>query len=111
MRHFRASDRTTCKHGHPFPECLTYDRRGYTRCVECDRIKSRRYSQTMRAPDPTAIERAIQGDPPDRLTPRERAAAVLALTERNVAAWRIAEQLGCSQRTVHRVRSRYAAAA
>lgn len=110
MGRLRAATRPICKHGHPWPEHLAFNNRGHATCAECTRISHRRHYVPIE-PDEAAIQRAVAGDPPPRLSPRERAAAVLTLTARNVAAWRIAEQIGCSQRTVHRVRSRYAAAA
>lgn len=110
----RAADRPSCKHGHPYPQNLRSARNGHVYCATCDSIRGRKYRRRNYMPvepDAIAIERAVAGAPPARLTPRERAAAVLALTERGLAAWRIAEQVGCSKRTVHRVRGRYATAA
>ncbi|WP_405941577.1 helix-turn-helix domain-containing protein [Streptomyces sp. NBC_00207] len=116
MGYQRAANRSSCLHNHPYPENIGRDRRGWAYCIACRREWERNRAPRPRnyvpvEPDPAAIERAVAGDPPARLTPRERKAAVLALTKRNVAAWRIAEQIGCSKRTVHRIRSQYAAAA
>lgn len=114
MGHRWAASRPTCIHGHPWPQYLAYNARGHTICTECGRIRKREYrlqGGVPIPPDPVAIERAIAGDPPERLTPSERAAAVLALTARNASARQIADRIGCSQRTVHRARSRYDTAA
>lgn len=59
-------------------------------------------------PDEVAIARAVRGDRPDRLTWRERDAAVRKLTDRGLTSRQIAEQLGCHQRTVFRARNRAA---
>lgn len=117
MGHPWAATRSACRHGHPWPQHLAYNNRDHAYCAECNRIRARASRRRTYVPvpptepDPIAVERAVAGDPPDRLTASERAAAVLALTQRNVSARQIAERIGCSQRTVHRARSRYAAAA
>jgi DNA-binding CsgD family transcriptional regulator len=103
MGYRRAANRDSCLHGHPWPEHLGRDTRGWAYCRACQR---RSYS-----PDPAAIERAVAGYPPDRLTPRERTAAIQKLTRLGLSAPLIAERVGCSQRTVHRARTRAAAAA
>lgn len=61
--------------------------------------------------DDIAVERAISGDAPDSLTPRERLVAVDALTRYGLSARLIAERVGCTPRTVtrHRTRARIAA--
>jgi hypothetical protein len=51
--------------------------------------------------DPVAVQRAVTGDPPARLTPAERRAAVAQLRPRLSGA-RIALQLGVTDRTVWR---------
>lgn len=96
------ADSPTCRYGHPFPENLAYLPNGWLYCRECSR---QRY-QSRTEPDWVAIERAAAGDPPDRLTPRERAAAVTQLVNRQLPARLIAERVRCSKRTVHRVRAR-----
>ncbi|MCI3279190.1 helix-turn-helix domain-containing protein [Streptomyces cylindrosporus] len=58
-----------------------------------------------------AIERAVAGDPPERLTPRERAAAVRKLSERGLSAEEIAEHVRCSPRNVYYLRSTFRRAA
>ncbi|MFE5895862.1 helix-turn-helix domain-containing protein [Streptomyces sp. NPDC056488] len=112
----------TCRHGHPFPANLFHDNNGYARCRACNRAHYRIYNRTRRqhtqrqrsyipvTPDEVAIDRAVMGDPPTRLTPRERAAAVHRLDAQGLSARQIAEQVGCTQRTVHRIRNRTAAA-
>lgn len=51
--------------------------------------------------DPAAVQRAVDGDPPARLRPAERRAAVARLRPGLTAA-RIAEQLRVADRTVWR---------
>ncbi|MFC8008717.1 helix-turn-helix domain-containing protein [Streptomyces cinereoruber] len=102
----------TCRHGHPFPANLFYNNRGWALCRTCSRTYQRAYNRTRHQltyiPDEVAIDRAVQGDPPTRLTPRERAAAVHRLDAQGLSARQIAEQVGCAQRTVHRIRNRAA---
>ncbi|MGW9371139.1 helix-turn-helix domain-containing protein [Streptomyces xanthophaeus] len=109
-----AAAREACTHGHSYPENLAFYKTGISYCAECKRIRARTYWQDRYPPaihDDIAVERAIAGDPPDRLAASERAAAVLALTARGLPASLVAEQVRCSKRTVHRIRSRYATAA
>ncbi|WP_282696304.1 helix-turn-helix domain-containing protein [Streptomyces sp. CC208A] len=100
MAHWRAA-RPTCRHGHPFPDNLRIDTRGWAVCRTCERN-----TYTPAQPDEIAIERAIAGDPPPRLTPRERAAAIQQLSRHGYSARQIAERLRCTPRTVHRARTR-----
>lgn len=51
--------------------------------------------------DPVAVQRAVAGDPPGRLTPAERRAAVAQLHPRLSGA-RIAARLGVTDRTIWR---------
>jgi DNA-binding NarL/FixJ family response regulator len=95
-----------CRHGHPFPENAARDSRGWLYCRECNRVRARRPAAE---PDEAAIERAAAGDPPERLTPRERQAAITRLDQRGLSSAAIAERIRCSRRTVHRARSRAAA--
>lgn len=65
---------------------------------------------SLRAPAITrfeedAIDAALAGDKP-RLSPVERAEAVRILHERRWSAHRIANHIGCAQRTVDRIRNR-----
>lgn len=101
------ADSPSCRYGHPFPENLAYLPNGWLYCRECSRQRYRSRSE----PDWVAIERAAAGDPPGRLTPRERATAVAQLDKQRLPARLIAERVRCSKRTVHRVRSRQRAAA
>jgi len=116
------ADSPSCRHGHPFPQNRGWNEKGHLICLECRRrIDSARYQPTPRQakesgprqrhwepvqPDPIAIERAIAGNPPERLTPRERHAAIRQLDRRQYSAAAIAERVQCSPRTVHRARSR-----
>lgn len=110
---------TLCRNGHR--------RRVGGRCEECDRAAwDRRFwavheghRVTEEGPtgrrrclqctphrfdvDEVAVLRAVAGDPPQRLNPAERAAAVLQLHERQLPPEVIAERVGCSVRTVWRV--------
>jgi DNA-binding NarL/FixJ family response regulator len=95
-----------CRHGHPFPENAARDSRGWLYCRECNRIRARRPAAE---PDEVAIERAAAGDPPERLTPRERRAAIARLDRQQLSSAVIAERVRCSRRTVHRARSEEAA--
>lgn len=102
------ADSPACRHGHPFPANLARTSEGWIWCRECKRIRDRaRYVPAE--PDDAAVERAVFGDPPDRLTPRERRAAITRLDRRDYSAAVIAERVRCSPRTVHRARSRAAA--
>ncbi|MFD3535340.1 helix-turn-helix domain-containing protein [Streptomyces sp. NPDC058664] len=103
-----------CAHGHPYPENLVVDARGWTSCRECRRMAYRRWYHAHyvpAAPDEIAVERVVLGDPPPRLTPSERAAAIRRLDARGLSARQIAEQTRCTPRTVHRIRSRIRTAA
>jgi DNA-binding NarL/FixJ family response regulator len=131
------ADSPACRHGHPFPENIAHYPNGWLYCLACSRIRGRnrvsihrpRKASTRRPrkartrqprkrtstyvpvqPDEIAIERAVAGDPPDRLTPRERAAAIAQLDRRDYSAAVIAEYVRCTPRTVHRVRARGASA-
>ncbi|MFF5784216.1 helix-turn-helix domain-containing protein [Streptomyces sp. NPDC012693] len=122
MTHWRAQQ-PTCRHGHPFPANLFRDNNGYARCRACNRARCHIYNHTRRqhtqrqrtytpvTPDPIAIERAVMGDPPQRLTPRERADAVRLLDAQGLSVRQIAEHARCTPRTVHRIRSRIRTAA
>jgi hypothetical protein len=102
------ADSPACRHGHPFPQHLGRNEKGHLICLECKRIRVRkkaRANYTPVQPDEVAIQRAAAGDPPDRLTPRERAAAIRQLDRRQLSAAVIAERVRCSRRTVHRRRA------
>lgn len=102
------ADSPACRHGHPFPANLARTGEGWIYCRECRRIRGRtRYVPAE--PDDVAVERAVIGDPPDRLTPRERLAAITRLDRRGYSAVAVAERVRCSPRTVYRARSRAAA--
>jgi hypothetical protein len=51
--------------------------------------------------DPVVVQRAVAGDPPGRLSPAERRAAVAQLRPR-LSGVRIAHQLGVTDRTIWR---------
>jgi hypothetical protein len=102
-------DSPTCRHGHPFPENLGRNEKGHLICLECRGSRAPRQYHVPAEPDPIAIERAVAGDPPEHLTPRERHAAIHQLDQWELPAAVIAERIRCSRRTVHRARSRTAA--
>lgn len=106
-------DSPACRHGHPFPENLGRNDKGHLICIECRRTHwresaARRYAPAQ--PDEAAVLRAAAGDAPDRLTPRERHAAIARLDRQEMSAAVIAERVRCSKRTVHRARTNAAAA-
>ncbi|MEU2073596.1 helix-turn-helix domain-containing protein [Streptomyces sp. NPDC013489] len=111
MRQRWRARQPACLHGHPFPENLFYNSSGYAQCRTCVRVYNRTWHERNYipvTPDEVAIDRAVMGNPPARLTPRERATAIRRLDARGLSARQIAERIGCSQRTVHRVRTRTA---
>ncbi|MFH8410693.1 helix-turn-helix domain-containing protein [Streptomyces sp. NPDC018019] len=105
---------THCRHGHPFAGNTGYSAEGWRYCLACvrerDRARKRRdyvpgarppRPSTARSLDEVAVQRAAAGDPPDTLSPRERAAAIRALRGQ-LTAQVIAERVRCSVRTVYR---------
>jgi len=102
------ADSPECRHGHPFPDNLAHYPNGWLYCLACSRARNRAWAAanyTPAEPDEIAIERAAAGDPPDRLTPRERHAAIAQLDGRDLSAAVIAERVRCSKRTVYRARA------
>ena len=124
----------TCIHGHPrTPENTYRNPRGHRHCVPCQRQQARdkwrrdwdkkhaghditrdrigrRYCLTCPARtwsvDETAVDRAVAGDPPERLTVAEREAAVLLLKQRGLPGATVAARVGCTDRTVWRILAR-----
>lgn len=98
-----------CRDGHPFPRYLAYRSTGSTYCAECVRLRRREWRLRTfgppGAPDPIAVERAIAGDPPERLNTRERRTVVTHLTARGLSAAEIARLARCTPRQVHRIRA------
>ncbi|MFD4596785.1 helix-turn-helix domain-containing protein [Streptomyces sp. NPDC058464] len=108
-----AADSPTCRHGHSFPENRAFYPNGWLYCLACARSRNQTWhatNYTPAQPDEAAIERAAAGDPPARLTPRERHAAITRLDSWQLSAAVIAERVRCSERTVYRARSKEAAA-
>ncbi|MFF4527043.1 hypothetical protein [Streptomyces bluensis] len=103
------ADSPTCRHGHPFPENRGFDSNGWLYCLACSRNRSTLYVPVQ--PDEMAIERAVAGDAPERLTPRERAAAVRILDRRGLSAAEIAGRVRCHPRNVYYLRSTFRRAA
>ena len=106
------ADSPACRHGHPFPTNRGWNEKGHLICLACVRASNnaaKRRAYVPAQPDEAAVERATAGDPPERLTPRERHAAIHQLDAWQLSAAVIAERVRCSRRTVHRARSRTAA--
>jgi hypothetical protein len=75
------------------------DGRHYRQCLTCAPWRT----PLLPGPPPLdeiAIERAVAGEPPERMRPVERRAAILQLRPKPVPL--IAELVGCSERTVWR---------
>jgi transposase len=105
--YFTSQGQPACRNGHPWPENRRQYSNGWTYCWGCKRAGHRRWwaeNYQPVQPDDIAIERAVAGDPPERLTPRERAAAVRQLDARRLSASVIASRVGCHERTVYRIR-------
>ncbi len=112
--HYANADSTHCRHGHPFnADNEAFNTSGHRYCRACVRQRQcgRKRTWVPVVPDEIAVERATAGDPPERLTPRERAQAVLALRARQLSAQQAAERVGCTPRTVWRIQARHQAAA
>lgn len=107
--YFMNVDSPSCRHGHSFPENQAFQSSGWLYCRACSRLRAAEYRAVE--PDEMAIQRAIAGDPPERLTPRERAAAVRALTRQGLSAEEIAGRVRCSPRNVYYLRSTFRRAA
>lgn len=56
--------------------------------------------------DDIAVGRAVAGEPPERLTPAEREAAVTQLLQARFALVEIAQRVGCHRTHVGRIRDR-----
>jgi ATP/maltotriose-dependent transcriptional regulator MalT len=56
--------------------------------------------------DEIAVERAVAGDPPDRLTTAEREAAVTQLVLMGVARDEIARRVNCDRSHIGRIKAR-----
>ncbi|ARX81587.1 hypothetical protein SMD44_00985 [Streptomyces alboflavus] len=108
------ADNTQCRNGHSYPDNLRTDSNGWHYCTQCRRAKAKRWrdrNPMPAQPDTVAILRAVHGDPPQRLTPRERTEAVRQLTDGGLSVTLIAARLRCHPKTVKRARRRLKAAA
>jgi hypothetical protein len=74
---------------------------GHGLCRRCYPFTSHRCAVV----DAVAVARAVAGDPPARLTPRERRAAVAELTRRGLSAPQIAARVHVTVRAVERNRA------
>lgn len=106
--HFAHRTDPFCRHGHPWPQHLRFDSRGGQYCAACqtEQRTARRRAAGPRPLDEAAVARAVAGDPPTGLPPREREVAVLTLTARGASTTAIAERVRCTTRTVSRIRAR-----
>lgn len=108
--HYTNAESTHCRRGHPFDEeNAAYNEAGHRYCRTCIREAHReraRANYVPRTPDEIAVERAVSGDPPEHLTPRERASAVGELCARGKSVTEIAEHVRCTDRNVWRIKSR-----
>lgn len=108
------ADNEACGNGHPYPDNLRTDSNGWHYCAQCRRAKAKRWrdrNPMPAQPDEVSVLRAVQGDPPDRLTPRERTEAVRQLTGQGLTVAMTAERIRCHPNTVKRARKRLKAAA
>lgn len=113
-KHRTTADDPACQNGHPYPDNLRTDTNGWHYCAQCRRDKGKRWrdrNPVRVQPDEVAILRAVEGDPPQRLTPRERTEAVRRMTSLGLSVNTIAARLRCHPDTVHRARARLKAAA
>lgn len=96
----RQSRWTTQHSGHD----ITIGPRGWRHCHTCDTQQQRRNDV-----DPVAVERAVAGDAPTRMSPAEREAVVDQLARRSVTNAEIARRLRVTPQTVGAIRTRIAA--
>jgi DNA-binding transcriptional ArsR family regulator len=75
------------------------------KCMRCYNRDRKRASYVWREIDEIAVERAVRGDPPAGITPRERREAVDVLTRRGFSASQVSQRLRVSQRAVERHRA------
>lgn len=88
-----------CRHGHPWPEHLAHYRDGKHYCRECSRLQHRR-ART----DDLAVELAVAGQPVRLRRPRDRRQAVRQMLDRNLTGDEMANRIGCTPRTIWRIR-------
>lgn len=88
-----------CRRGHAWPEHLGTRNDGRHTCLECRRENGRK----AKAADQLAIELAVAGQP-TRLRPHERRLAVRELLTRNLSGDQMAKRIGCTPRTIWRIR-------
>ena len=126
----------TCRHGHPRPSgqrCRTCHREGsklsMARAREDGRPTAERhdghdvtttkagrpYCRTCKRGeldvDEVAVARAVAGEPPERLTPAEREAAIAQLLLMGYGAAEIARRVNCHRTRVMRIRDQLGVAA
>jgi hypothetical protein len=89
------ADSPACRHGHPFPENVAYDSNGWLVCRECRRVHGREQHARHYVP--------VQ---PDETAAGKRYAAIAECDVQGASARAIADEVGCSPRTVHRARSK-----
>lgn len=88
------ADSPACRHGHPFPENVAYDSNGWLVCRACRRQHGREQHARHYIPaQPSQVATA-------------RAEAIAPCDDEGMTAREIAEQVGCSPRTIHRARNK-----
>lgn len=104
-----------CRHGHPWPQYLAYEsdrRKQY--CRECNRLGKRRSYEPADVTyvDNLAIELVLRGER-HRLTPLERRVAVRELLNSDdvPSGTEMADRIGCTPRTIWRIRKQLREAA
>lgn len=115
MNKYTAGTQTECKHGHPYPEHRGTDRNGHHFCLRCRerwyadrraRVRAEAARRKASLVDETILEMIRTGASVASLTVQERALAVAILDAWGLPASEISRRIGCSKRTVHRVRAR-----
>lgn len=101
-----------CRHGHPWPENLAHYPSGKHYCRTCANLAKRRSYQPISADDvdEIAVELAVAGRKVP-LRPSERRQAVRQLLQRNLTGTQMAARIGCTPRTIWRIRKQLRQAA
>lgn len=101
-----------CRHGHAWPQHLDIQPSGRHECRECRRIRNRnRYEPVdVTYVDEFAVELAVSGQPA-HLTSFERRVAVRELLNHDLSGSQMAARIGCTPRTIWRIRKQLREAA
>lgn len=94
-----------CRYGHPWPENRGREGRGTYYCRGCTRQRKRGNYQPIDTSyvDEIAVELAVAGQP-THLRPAERRAAVRDLLATDLSGSEMAKRIGCTDRTIWRIR-------